>query len=93
MGKTYSTEKKTEEIIIAQNGANDATNSHFEQQVEKYGMAMSAVTILIIIAILYLVYKKCIQRARKVIRKEMAAAHNNQISPQQLQQALPRQMV
>ncbi|VVC98469.1 unnamed protein product [Leptidea sinapis] len=34
MGKTYSVEKKTEEVIITQNGTNEATNSNFEQTVQ-----------------------------------------------------------
>lgn len=92
MGKTYSTEKRNEEVIIAQNGANDATHSHFEQQMEKYGTSISIVVMVIILAIIYIVYKKCIQRVRKVVRQEVAAGRSDNY-PHHQQQALPRQMV
>lgn len=89
MGKTYSVEKKTEEVIIAQNGANSATNSHFEQTIEKYGIVIMLIAAVLSIYILYMVYKRCKQGTQKMLRKEMAVWHSTTSLPM-AQQAQPR---
>lgn len=89
MGKSYSTEKKTEDIVIAQNGANDATNSHFTQKID---MVISIGAIVIVLVILYVMHKKCMHRIRKVVKQEISAGRTDNVQQIQ-QQALPRQMV
>lgn len=89
MGKTYSIEKKTEEVIIAQNGANSATNSHYEQTVEKYGIVIIIIAAVLGICILYVVFKKCKMGTKKMLRKEMAVWHSTNSLPL-AQQAQPR---
>ena len=92
MGKTYSTDKKTD-VIIAQKGANKATNSHYSQRME---IIFHIIVILIVIAIIYIhTYKKCIDPIRKVTAQAMEMSN-----PQPLQQVQslqhipsPRQMV
>lgn len=73
MGKSYSVEKKSEEVIIAQNGANGATTSQFEQNLEKYGTLATVLVVLIIIYVIYILHKKCKQDTRKMLQKEMSA--------------------
>lgn len=93
MGKTYSVEKKTEEVIIAQNGANNASNSHYEQTIEKYGLIIFGIAIIIAIYITYRMFKRCKQGAQKILRKEMTVWHSNLNIPMAQQMTQPQHTV
>lgn len=88
MGKSYSVEKKSEEVIIAQNGANSATTSQLEQNLEKYGTIAIVIVLLCGIYLVFVLYKKCKQDTRKILQKDMAVWHSTmslQVAPQQAQ--------
>ncbi|CAF4946094.1 unnamed protein product [Pieris macdunnoughi] len=57
MGKTYSVEKKEEEVIIAQNGANQASTSHLEFKLEVLGIMVTVMSFIIFIACAVALYK------------------------------------
>lgn len=66
-------EKKEEKIVIAQNGANDATNSHWEQKIEIYGIISVSLISIILIFGIFLVYKRCNRSVKKWARKELSS--------------------
>lgn len=51
MGKTYS---KQEEIIIAQNGTNNASQTSLEQKVELYGIALASLLVFLFCCFVFL---------------------------------------
>lgn len=71
MGKSYS---KQEEIIIAQNGANNAKNSSLEEKIEQYGLWITGILVTILIIISVCVIKKCNRGIKKWTRKEIVSA-------------------
>lgn len=94
MGKTYSVEKKTEEIVIAQNGANEATTSHIEQILPRVELILTIIGIIITIYAAYRVFKKCKQGTRKMLNKEMSVWHSaNNIAMGQQQMPTARHIV
>lgn len=68
MGKTYS---KNEEIIIAQNGANQLDFTNVESHIKNHYYIAITVLLLIIIIICYLCCGKCTGIVKKCFRKEM----------------------
>lgn len=90
MGKTYSVEKKTEEVIIAQNGANNASNSHIEQTIEKYGWIVLVILAAIVIYYSYMIHQKCKKNIKKMLQKEMTVWHSSANLPVAQQQPQPR---
>lgn len=76
MGKSYS---KTEEIVIAQNGANSASTSSLEQKIEMYGITIITILIILFLIALTCVYKNCNKGVRKWARKELAAVSLSQV--------------
>ncbi|CAB3248533.1 unnamed protein product [Arctia plantaginis] len=71
MGKAYS---KQEEIVIAQNGANSASNSSLEQRIELYGLVMASSLAITFIVAVWFVFKRCHIGAKKWARKEFFSA-------------------
>lgn len=68
MGKTYS---KSEEIIIAQNGANSANFSEIETHMKLYGALSIVIVVLLTGLIMYYCCGACRTRTRGWLRKEM----------------------
>lgn len=68
MGKSYS---KSEEIIIAQNGANNANQSSVEQKLELYGAVVASVLVLLILFAMCFLCKKCKKGATNWAKKEL----------------------
>lgn len=71
MGKTYSIEKKEEEVIIAQNGANHASTSNLEIKMETLTILITVIGVLMCVAVIIWAYKKCTDRTGKVLRKHL----------------------
>lgn len=71
MGKSYS---KSEEIIIAQNGANNASNSSLEQKIEVYGTVVASFLVLFLLCATCLLCKKCKKGVKTWARKEFITA-------------------
>lgn len=75
-------------MIIAQNGANNASNLHLEQALERYGWIIMCVAIIISIYIMYVVQKRCKKGAQKMLRREMtvwSSTMNIPMAPQMAQ--------
>lgn len=68
MGKSYS---KQEEIIIAQNGANDASQSSLEQKMEMYSILIAIIMLILLVFGACFIFKKCNKGMKKWARKEM----------------------
>lgn len=68
MGKSYS---KEEEIIIAQNGANQADYSAMESHMQLYGIGVILIVIIVSLIIMYKCCGKCSSYASTWLRKEM----------------------
>lgn len=66
MGKTYSVEKKSEELIIAQNGANGASTSHMEYKLEILGIAVTAIAVIFCMVCILTVYKLCVHKTKRL---------------------------
>lgn len=74
MGNNKSVEEKREEkIVIAQNGANDASNSHWEQKIEVYGLVTISLISILLILSAFLLYKRCNRSVKKWARKELSS--------------------
>lgn len=73
MGKTYSVEKKEEEVIIAQNGANQATTSKLEMKLETMTIMMTVMAVIIGVALAVAAYKICRHGTGRALRKELDA--------------------
>lgn len=71
MGKSYSVQKKEEEVIIAQNGANQASTSNLEIKMETLMTLVTVMGVLMCVAAAVLAYKKCTDRTGKVLRKQL----------------------
>lgn len=68
MGKSYS---RPEEIIVAQNGANDASHSSLEEKVQMYGIVIAIMIIFLIAIGAYFIFGRCNKNMKKWARKEM----------------------
>lgn len=66
-----SKQSKTEEIVIAQNGANDVDYSSIEQKLERHGMIVTTTIIIIMLVIGFVIYKKCRNVTGKWIRNQV----------------------
>lgn len=76
MGKSYS---KQEEIIIAQNGANNASQTTVEQKLETYGTVILIILGIILLFGILVMCKRCHSGVKKWARMEFAlAAGSNQ---------------
>ncbi|CAF4927613.1 unnamed protein product [Pieris macdunnoughi] len=77
MGKTYSMEKKEEEVIIAQNGANQGSTTHMEFKLEVLGIMVTVMLFIIFIACAVAVYKVCVYKTKRMLRRELMCASQN----------------
>ncbi|CAG4993587.1 unnamed protein product [Colias eurytheme] len=80
MGKTYSVEKKDEEIVIAQNGANHATASNTDFKLEVLSVTVTVMAVILFVLCAILIYKVCVIRARKMLRKELNCSQGTDLS-------------
>lgn len=72
MGKTYSVEKKQEEVIIAQNGANGASTEHLETRIETYGLVITAMGVILLVLFIFCGCKMVMNKSQKWIKKQLA---------------------
>lgn len=79
MGTTYSIEKKQEEVVIAQNGANQASTSHMEYKLEVMGIIISVMAAIICITLVFIVCKVCANKTKRLLRQELSALQNNSV--------------
>lgn len=79
MGKQQS---KNSEVIIAQNGANDATNAMLEKKVEMYSIFTVFVIIILLTVIIFLGIKFCGRRVRNVLVKDIVSSMEKGQIPQ-----------
>lgn len=71
MGKSYS---KQEEIIIAQNGANNADQKSLDQKLEIHGIMMASLIVMVLLIVIGCLLKKCHQGSKKWAQKQLRAA-------------------
>lgn len=83
MGKTYS---KREEVIIAQNGANNASQSTLEQKFDKYGIVVICLLSAVMLIGIYLLYKRCNRGIKKWARKELGSVAVLNVADKAVQQ-------
>lgn len=76
MGKSYSVEKKEEEVIIAQNGANHASATHMEHKLEVLGTLVIMMAVIICLACVITVYKVLVNKTKRILRRELCASQN-----------------
>lgn len=65
---------KQEEIIIAQNGANNAEQSSVEKKIDMYGILIGTLIAIIVTVMIYIVCKKCNRKVKSWARRELATA-------------------
>lgn len=90
MGTTYTIEKKQEEVVIAQNGANQASTSHTEYNLEVLGIMVSVMAAIMCIAFVLTVCKVCANKTKSLLRQELSAFQNNSVAgviPQPVQRS------
>lgn len=83
--------EKTEEIIIAQNGANDASLSHVEEKLKIFGSIASVAVVLLILFFGFFVLKCCRRGTSKLIQKHIASAIELGLAAQANQQSATQQ--
>lgn len=72
MGNYKSVEEKKEEtVVIAQNGANNARNEHWEEKIEIYGIVTISLIAIILIFSIFILYKRCNRGIKKWARREL----------------------
>ncbi|CAH4035360.1 unnamed protein product [Pieris brassicae] len=71
MGKNQSKQEE-KSIVIAQNGANQATT--LEEKIEKYGTFIAAVLVLLLVIGVYFLYKKINKSLKKFTMKAVSMA-------------------
>lgn len=72
MGKAQS---KNSEVIIAQNGANDATNtSTLERKLEIYSIFTTLLFVIVVVILAFVGFKQCGRRAKKVLVKDIVSS-------------------
>lgn len=69
MGKNQSKELN-EQIVIAQSGANA---SSVETQLNQFSVIVTAVLIIMVIIIMYFLYRKCHKRAKNWVQRQAMA--------------------
>lgn len=69
MGKNQSKEVK-DQIVIAQSGANV---SGMEAQLNQFSIAITVVIFIMILIIMYFLYKKCHKRTKRWVQRQVMA--------------------
>lgn len=64
---------KQEEVIIAQNGANNASQSAWEQKIETYGIVIAGLLAIILLISIILICKKWNKGVKKWAKNQIVA--------------------
>lgn len=79
MGKTYS---KQEEIIIAQNGANNSDWTNVESHIKISSIMLLVILMIIVCVIFYVSCRKCKRGIQSGLRKEIGTVIQQQVQAQ-----------